>query len=72
MRFYDFLVEYYRGKSIERLEENMFDYGLKISNKITFNKRINIGVRREIDGIKVVIIMFSVLLIILFILAIIV
>ena len=71
MKFNTFLIEHYKNNNIEHIEEIMFDYGLKINNKITFNKRININTRRDIDGINILITVSSILLLLLFIIAII-
>ena len=71
MKFNTFLIEHYKNNNIENIEEIMFDYGLKINNKITFNKRININTRRDIDGINILITVSSILLLLLFIIAII-
>lgn len=71
MKFNTFLIEHYKNNNIEHIEEIMFNYGLKINNKITFNKRININTRRDIDGINILITVSSILLLLLFIIAII-
>ena len=71
MKFNTFLIEHCKNNNIENIEEIMFNYGLKINNKITFNKRININTRRDIDGINILITVSSILLLLLFIIAII-
>ena len=71
MKFNTFLIEHYKNNNIEHIEEIMFNYGLKINNKITFNKRIKINTRRDIDGINILITVSSILLLLLFIIAII-